>query len=739
MSRSADSEAILDGLRPFLFEAELNREIPPERIYRAAGIGALTIAAERLAENDAEAAALLTETVRFAPAESFQVRAFQILESAAANGIQAAIAAVYALALDFQSEQALTTIRERKIPAPDPAREAAANLITNERKRLLKRDPNLSELTRAFLAGNDALRSLLLSRAEKLLSGWRALMLWLSAPDDPDRRRDLVAAFATFSSEERRCFFSLMNDHPESARPVLADAWLRNDDAELRRLCETLAAKPSNPDDAAVYYYLIEDWARYRETDLDYRAILRVFDQPDRALQLRLIALAGRTGSGEWLSALNPDDRLSAPKTAFEFADWLTQFRMAAERQDGQRLWRLAQLAPLTLVPEALNDLDSMGFRPQTGIDQAEETALFERLRAFLNENPPPYPPTLHSAAHHIAGTPRDFQLNADGRLIVLTGESGKIVVLCADALTTPIINIKLPGFSPRLAKISHDGKQLISVWADRSVRVFDLRTGGLVHQFSLPGAGTVNFWLSADGRRIIRLDSDGTVHEISFPTGVELSCENFSGGLTAVRGAYDAEKHRLLIVSADGTAVYVDLKRRLPLNRFEIAMPIRFISDSIERDWLIHATDSELTVTHCPSGNRVLTKSSAGLDAARLTAAALIPDCGCVLAFRADGSVMAYAVPGGENLGEFSLPLENCGLARVSRDGQYLYVVTEDGRLNQFSLHDFRLSLLPVDRIEPTDLDAPRLSNRLRELLRERIDWERRFEIDLDFDDEFE
>ena len=48
-------------------------------------------------------------------------------------------------------------------------------------------------------------------------------------------------------------------------------------------------------------------------------------------------------------------------------------------------------------------------------------------------------------------------------------------------------------------------------------------------------------------------------------------------------------------------------------------------------------------------------------------------------------------------------------------------------------------LSLLPVDRIEPTDLDAPRLSNRLRELLRERIDWERRFEIDLDFDDEFE
>ncbi len=731
MSGADSGESICDALRPFLLEAEISHRVPADRIYRAAGIGALTIAGERLEENDAEAAALLIETVRFAPAEPFQARAFAILEKAAANGNPAAIDAVYALALDHQSSKALDTISERKISAPDPAREAAKLLMINDRKRLLKSDPMLSELTRAFLTGNDALRCALLNRAEKQLSGWRALMEWLIMPDDPARRRQLVASFATFGAEERRCFFALMTEYPEAGSRVMADAWLRYDDDELRRLCEIYGAKPSDPEDAAVYYYLIEDWTRYRENDLDYRAVIRAFNKQDKELQLRLIALATRTGSDEWLSALIPDDRLTPPKAGFEIVDWAAQIRTANERNDVKRLWSLTQIAPLVLVPDALDALVAHRFKP----DEGEETALYQRLQSFLGKNPPPYPPALHASAHHIAGTPLNFQLSADGRFIVMTGGSGKIVVLSRDALTTPILNFRLPGFSPRIAKISHDGKQLVSVWTDRSIRVFELRTGGLVHQFALPGAETVDFWLKPDGRRLIRLENDGTLRELSFPTGVELSRENVSAGLVIAGGAYDAGKNRLLVIAANGTAIFIDLSRRLPLNRFEIAAPARFAADMIDRDRLIYAADARLIVTHCPSGNSILTKEIAVPASARLSAAAFVPGCGCALAFSTEGTVFACATSGGADLGKFVLPVQSCALARISLDGQYLYVVSNDGRLYQFALHDFRYALIPIDQIDPADLDAPRLSSGLRALLRERIDWDRRFEIDLDLD----
>lgn len=720
-----------DALRPFLLEAALDREIFPERIYRAAGIGALTLLGERLGENDAEAAGLLIETVRLAPAEPFRERAFAILERCAAEGVPAAADALYALALDYGSEKALNALKTRAIPARDAAREAAKLLLSGERKRLLKSDPALNGLTRAFFEGNETLREALLNRAGKSLSGWAALMRWAAAPDEPERRSELIAAFAAFGAEERRGFFALMNEDPKAGSPVMADAWLRHDDAELRRLCETHDAKPSDPENRAVYYYLIEDWARYRETDLDYRAVLRVFDGPDKALQLRLIAVATRTGSDEWLSALNPEDRLTPAKTDFGFADWADRIRAAGERNDVRELWNLAQIAPLALVPAALDALAALGFEPNGD----EESAPYNRLQVFLRKNPPPYPPTLHASAHHIAGAPLDFRIGADGRFIALTGASGKIVVLSRDALTTPVLNFRLPGFAPRLAKISPDGKRLVSVWTDKTARVFELRNGGLVHQFALSGGESVNFWLKSDGRRLIFLESDGTIRERSFPTGVELSRETVSPGTAVAFGAYDAERNRVLSVGENGAAVLFDLNRRLPVNRFELAAPIRFVADSIDSDRLIHAADGRLCVTHCPSGNSILTKTIVLPAPERLTAAAFIPGCGCILAFGSDGSVFACAERGGTEIGEFRLPGGSCAGARIDAAGAFLYTAADDGRLDQFALNELRCGLVEIGRIEPRDLDAPRISGELRELLRERIDWDRRYEIDLDSD----
>ena len=67
----------------------------------------------------------------------------------------------------------------------------------------------------------------------------------------------------------------------------------------MRERCVEFEAVPSNPADNAVYFYLIENWARYEENDVAFRALLRVFDGPDTSLQVRLIAAAARSGDEE--------------------------------------------------------------------------------------------------------------------------------------------------------------------------------------------------------------------------------------------------------------------------------------------------------------------------------------------------------------------------------------------------------------------------------------------------------
>ena len=73
----------------------------------------------------------------------------------------------------------------------------------------------------------------------------------------------------------------------------------------------------------------------------------------------------------------------------------------------------------------------------------------------------------------------------------------------------------------------------------------------------------------------------------------------------------------------------------------------------------------------------------------------------------------------------------------RIARDGKTLYLTERNGLLYRLSLVDFRLTLLPTDRIDPDEANEADAPSGLRELLRARLDWRRRFEIDLDFGDE--
>ena len=245
-------------------------------------------------------------------------------------------------------------------------------------------------------AANDGVRAALLKSAGTSLHGWAAIAGWIADADDPDKRSEVIRAFPTFNREERACFFAQIENSPALGKTLLADLFLTVDDDAVRERCIEIDPAPSNPADNAVYFYLIEDWARYEENDVAFRALLRTFDGPDTSLQVRLIAAAARSGDEEWLTALHPDDRFGEARPGFGLSDWTGQFQAASRQPDGPaRQWALAQAAPLAVLPDAIQRLEAEGFRARDG----EERALFDRIAAFIHESRLPFPPVPFESA----------------------------------------------------------------------------------------------------------------------------------------------------------------------------------------------------------------------------------------------------------------------------------------------------------------------------------------------------
>ena len=732
---------LLSELRSILTEAEIPRSFPPDSTYRLAGIGALTLLSESLSAGATEAAELLIEAAVRSPAEAVRVRALRVLEDEAAlRKNPAAIDALFALAIDEMNPEALAFLKQEKIESTEPRRETAKLLLLNERERLLRTDPALDALIGAFSAANDAVRAALLKRAGTSLHGWAAIAGWIADADDPDKRREVIRAFPTFNREERACFFAQIENSPALGKTLLADLFLTVDDDAVRERCVEFEAVPSNPVDNAVYFYLIENWARYEENDVAFRALLRVFDGPDTSLQVRLIAAAARSGDEEWLAALHPDDRFGEARPVFSLSDWTGQFQAASRQADGPaRQWALAQAAPLAVLPDAIQRLEAEGFRAGDG----EERALFDRIAAFIHESRLPFPPVPSEPALAIDGSPVDFQLSGDGRTLAFVSANGRLSALDRDFPKTPLLEIRLPNRIPRRVFLSPDGKRLISGWSDRSIRIFDLATSRQLQQFNAAEDEIAAIWVQRDGRRLILIDRSSAIAAFSYPTGVELFRETVLPGTRITNAAFDPGKNRTLIANENGEALLIDIDRRRPVGRFRLPAPFSAFSDEIDRDWLASASGRRLTVTHVPSGKTILSRTLPDDAPGRIAGAALACEPGCVFALTTGGTLFAFSLPGELELLRFEVPAKYAAAEhafaglRIARDGKTLYLTERNGLLYRLSLVDFRLTLLPADGIDPDEIGEADAPSGLRELLRARLDWRRRFEIDLDFGDE--
>lgn len=735
-NETAMNRADFSEIMAIVREASIPRDFPAEPLYRCAGLGALALFDDALIAGDPNGADALIETVLRSPSEPFRKRAVQILTNRAKSGSALATEALFTLAIDELRSEILPILRENRFISTRAPHEAGKLFFLNETKKLRAMDPRLSNITELFRNGSVALRAALLSSAEKTLSGWRALAAWIASPNDPNAREALVKAYPNLSPEERACFFAETANGSGATGNLLADLYLSQDDERVRERCVQLNARPSDPRDDAVYDFLTENWDRYHESDVDYRAILRVFDGPDKSLQLRLITVGSKSGENAWIAALNPDDRLISAPSIFGPDDWMDQMKTYAQHCDWEKLWSLTLSAPLALTREAFTRLTEANFMPAN----PEEAALYHLAQNFVPSNPLPVPPRPLAKLQHVAGPILSARFNTNGAFLSVISGSGKLFALRIADPANPILRVELSNAAPRQAEFTNDGKRLISYWSDKTFRVFNLATGTLTQQFPAPGANLITFRVRPDDRRILLVENDGTIREVSFPTGVELYQEAAHPNQRLTHAANDDKKGRVLLAGEDGSAVLFDLNRKIPLSKIRLSTPIHAFNGSIVEDWLVYGSGSRLILTHVPTGNCLFNETLTSAGGLKVISADFDPGTGCIFALLSDGRCWTLSAPSGKKLAETDALTETTGVLMtgcVNFVGQIAALFDESGRLNLCDIADWRLSLLPTDRIEPGELDLSSGAPLFRSFMNRRIEYQRRFEIDLDLDED--
>jgi hypothetical protein len=293
-----------------------------------------------------------------------------------------------------------------------------------------------------------------------------------------------------------------------------------------------------------------------------------------------------------------------------------------------------------------------------------------------------------------------------DGRYYLATGESSANQVHVWSA-ETGAPNRVLPG--AQWAAFTPDGQRVLAVQQDHSLALMELATGRVVRRLEGHTNTVGQFDLSRDGRRVVSLSSDGTIRLWDLDSGTELHQVKWAGGgqqccvVFAPDGATIAVRlHDRIIMCFDVTGNKIRPMHKWELSANEPLLEMRFTADSgrlvvaASRAVYWYALDAVAPKHMLPM---------LGLADGNLRQCTLSPDAEqLVVVPKAGRSLRVLALPSGNEVAQFKAPGELfeqvadtwLGRPALSPDGRYLVVPAfqEKGHLGR--VYRFRLPQQP-------------------------------------------
>lgn len=256
----------------------------------------------------------------------------------------------------------------------------------------------------------------------------------------------------------------------------------------------------------------------------------------------------------------------------------------AADADGAVRIWAAQQGGELPSLKLINTKIQWASFQADQGIWALGSDGTFRGWQMVSGNDAPAIATTIQPTA--IAGrlveqaTPArlsEVAVSSDGKLFAIANSEGIVELwqaqsdqslmrlhsLQASTLTNPPTpqiqtNLSQAKTIHRLA-FSQDGQKLVGVGIDKSLRIWDVASGQLLHQLSGHEALVEQVHFSADGKQLVSASWDRTARIWDVASGALVHTVSHSDVVTTAHFSPDGQ--RILTTSLDGTAQVVDAK----------------------------------------------------------------------------------------------------------------------------------------------------------------------------------
>ncbi len=740
-------------LEALLISPLIPENTPPALLYRTAAIGAIQILSEAIEQNtttegtsteNPDAIAILTTAVLQAPAAEVRTRALAALTAAAQQGHPAATDAVFGLAIRHQNQAALTVLSEHDLQHPEAHWNVLKHFLLKNDQQFNAADPELAILTAQFLTAEEPLRQWLMRIGEETHPNWAEMAGIFDKLKHKEKMPDdiaVAAVYSRFSDSEMRLFTqTLLQVFPERAA-LLADLFLAIGDPVSLSACLSHRLTPADPENAALFFFLSEQWEDYEKSDWEYRRIKSAFNAAEEALKRRLIAVSRRSGHSGWLREVDATAQFRENQALLSFSQWGALIRLLTQNHNFLRLWEVLPVAPAWYAAQIHTVLKQNGFAPES----ETERAFFEHIGALCTAAPDQIPLPLARRFYSEKSKAIQLGLSPDGERLAVLFLNDCIQFWNLRDRRIPPTTLQDGSGGFRTFAFSPDGAYLAAISYDHSIQIFRIPAATMVKRIPPGRSPLAALFIRRDGKNLISLEKTGDGMLWGFPHGTAIRPFH-TGREDLLRSLYDRWQERLLLLKRDGELSLFDPQKNLSVAAFPTDPPA-LVTGQCSPLGLLTAVSAEnrLTCWNLISQRSVTPIVTPEIPGRVLSAWDILPGELTALATQS-GHCGLIDLTSGRKLAEIPVSERPAAISTLQCDASNAALYTADlsGEIAAWDLTlfnwfcgAFRISEMPPLK----QLDAfaagnasPAVTGAVA-LLKALIEWRSRFDIEIEFE----
>lgn len=720
--------------------------VQPDNISSLSQMQAIELLLEgilvRLKQNGSPVAVeKLLQGARSCPLLSIRKLAIQLLSEMASTSNDLASEALFTLAIWDDEADAMQWLKKFNIRSSSPDIQAVFAVLSHNPSEVRLVDPDFCLLTDFFLnRATPNLQKRLLANASAL--GYKSWIAIVSASVLPsvESLMNLHQKFESFQDSERQLALKVLDQAAlrgvTLAREAICQYFI---DYEYQPACSLAISRgysPSLPVQAALFYFLAEQWQIYEYLDFNQKLIAAAYETAALPLRKRILLLSRYSGRTEWMSGLSTPSRQRWLWDMTD-ADWNLAIRNLLSSNNYRDLWRLAQLSPPIWSKQILSHPLFASWRPDTQEERDGYLQLMELAHAISAQLPPI--PLLHTWS-----TPsqeiNSLAISHDGSYLAVAGANSAIHLWAIFKTPSPLPPLIGPVPQSRALAFCPNGEFLTAANGDHSIRIYRLSDSKLVKTLEGHTGLIRTLTFSPDGHILFSASFDGTIRAWRFPLGPEI--KRIDASKSELFGLASSPDGQILLTAGSDQVLAVfrwpdgDLLWRLSGHQATITS-------------LVAVPRGQLVATSGRDGSIILWNYIAGRAILKLTADELTtsmvfhPNEQYLIVASAQGNISIWNTSTAMKLSTFAAHRQAITGLAVSPDGRELFSSSTDGSISTWDLQLFTWALSPVGMNRSQTLTW--IEQRMQQsgakagerdwlkFIAELIRWRQRFDVELD------